>query len=80
MEITRERVWDVVSAFRGYDMGNVSDETRQRARGLLTLLRSDVHATGRADLIDLVESASGCVSASSAGDVEHWLQLLADRI
>lgn len=80
MEITRERVWDVVTAFRPYGVALMQPQKEQEARDLLSSLVADVHATGRKDLIGYVDQAAAQVTRASAGSVELWLDRLAKRL
>ncbi len=80
MEITRERVWDVVTAFRPYGVALMQPAKEQEARDLLASLVADVHATGRGGLIECVDQAAGQVSRTSAGSLELWLDRLAKRL
>lgn len=80
MEITRERVWDVVTAFRPYGVALMQRQKEQEARDLLSSLVADVHATGREDLIGYVDQAAAQVTRTSAGSVELWLDRLAKRL
>lgn len=80
MEITRERVRAVVTAFRPYGVALMQPEKEQEARDLLASLVADVHATGREDLIECVDQAEAQVTRTSAGAVELWLDRLAKRL